>query len=370
MQQRKFQYRYPTECNIVPVGKRRDGGTRYWCLKHKADATAKYGTKGKKCKYADIPEITNEETFAIDVEEYPGGIALWGAVPPIYDTTNLELDRGIHVHARKTSRGKKTIDKTYRKVFIKSKHNEYSVTELDAIYYMVSSVLGFPVKSVICNRCSYPHLDKDWFSVHPHISHLCAGCGRNFRDDKIAIGNPIAELQSSVTGKTPKTSKSKSILNIRQKDYLGGIQIWGSNPSILWTSATAQETGIHVHAYKSSNSLIPDEDGTFGTVIIDGIKLDEVQVRTYMAQLSLPHLAGRVQLLQCSKCNILHFDNGNFCFTPRVERKCCYCNEIIKSKGRLKKVISNPILGALTELAKYTPLATQNHELGLIPETI
>src|SRR5687768_1337518 len=26
-------------CNIVSVGKRRDGGTRYWCLAHRADAT-------------------------------------------------------------------------------------------------------------------------------------------------------------------------------------------------------------------------------------------------------------------------------------------------------------------------------------------
>jgi len=28
-------------CEVVAVGKRRDGGTRYWCLRHKADATAK-----------------------------------------------------------------------------------------------------------------------------------------------------------------------------------------------------------------------------------------------------------------------------------------------------------------------------------------
>src|SRR6267378_3294771 len=32
-------------CKIVVVGKRRDGGTRYWCLKHRADATAKYGRR-------------------------------------------------------------------------------------------------------------------------------------------------------------------------------------------------------------------------------------------------------------------------------------------------------------------------------------
>ena len=26
-------------CEIVSVGKRRDGGTRYWCLTHRANAT-------------------------------------------------------------------------------------------------------------------------------------------------------------------------------------------------------------------------------------------------------------------------------------------------------------------------------------------
>lgn len=30
-------------CEIVNVGKRRDGGSRFWCLSHHANATAKYG---------------------------------------------------------------------------------------------------------------------------------------------------------------------------------------------------------------------------------------------------------------------------------------------------------------------------------------
>ena len=106
----------PSQCEIVPVGKRRDGGTRYWCLMHKADATAKYGKPAAKCRYADVPLITEDETLVLDIGAYAGGVACWGAVPPVYDTTSLPLDRGIHVHARDKAAGKKQVDRTYRRV--------------------------------------------------------------------------------------------------------------------------------------------------------------------------------------------------------------------------------------------------------------
>jgi transposase-like protein len=44
---------------------------------------------------------------------------------------------------------------------------------------------------VTCTHCGWPHLDKDWFSVHPHRRHLCAGCGKLFHDQVKGIGNPI-----------------------------------------------------------------------------------------------------------------------------------------------------------------------------------
>ena len=65
------------------------------------------------------------------------------------------------------------------------------VHEIAAIYYMLTSVFGFEMSYVRCTHCGWPHLDKDFFSVHPHQRHLCAGCGRHFRDSKVGIGNPI-----------------------------------------------------------------------------------------------------------------------------------------------------------------------------------
>ena len=97
-------------CDIVSVGKRRDGGTRYWCLRHKADATAKYGRPASQCRTAHIPPIGAADTLALDIDKYEGGIALWGAVPPVYDTTTQPIDRGVHVHARTMVGGVKEMD--------------------------------------------------------------------------------------------------------------------------------------------------------------------------------------------------------------------------------------------------------------------
>ena len=105
-------------CEVVAVGKRRDGGTRYWCLSHRADATAKYGRRAAVCRGAHIPVISERETLGLHLDSYSGGVALWGAVPPVYDTTVQPLDRGIHVHARKTLGSEKILDDTFRAVRI------------------------------------------------------------------------------------------------------------------------------------------------------------------------------------------------------------------------------------------------------------
>ena len=305
----------------------------------------------------------------MDIGQYPGGVALWGAVPPIYDTTNMPLDKGIHVHARKRRGGKKVIDETFRQVTVAHQNERHVISELDAIYYMVSSIFGFGTKLIHCTRCNYPHLDKDWFSVHPHKSHLCAGCGKNFRDNTVAVGNPVALLQELPFAKKPKVLRAKEKLSINQKDFPGGIQIWSSNPSILWTADKHQESGVHIHAFRK-DSEVPEVDDTYRSVEIDGIKLDENQVRTYMAQLSLPHLSGRVKAVMCPSCDAVTFDEKGEAFNLRVDRACNECGHNFKATGRLKKVVSNPILHTLEELSRYAVRELQIHDLGLLPETL
>lgn len=359
-------------CNIVSVGKRRDGGTRYWCLQHKADATAKYGVPAEKCRYADIPDVSASETVKIDIAEYPGGVALWGAVPPVYDTTLQPVDRGIHVHARQSSESSKEIDETFRKVLLVDENNpvkESQISELDAIYYMVTSIFGYPMKYVECTRCQYPHLDKDWFSLNPHQRHLCAGCGQYFRDTSKAIGNPIKKTQLLFDNEPSKTRKIDRPLEIKQGDYKGGIQIWGSNAAIFWTSIVEEEEGIHVHAFSDDKSL-PIIDDTFSKVVIDGVELDPSMVRILMAQNSIPHISGRVASFNCPHCNNSHFSNGESSFTPNKTHVCNYCQIEFQSKGRLRNIIGNPLIQSLSDLEKNAVRKPQKHSSNLLPETL
>ena len=354
-------------CQIVSVGKRRDGGTRYWCLTHKADATAKYGRPASECLRAHLSEPEDSERITIDTSMYQGGLALWGAVPPIYDTTTKPMDRGIHVHARNTASGEKVIDETFRHVDLIHEGNRFPISELDAIYFMVSTVFGFPVKSILCDKCGYSHLDKDWFSVHPHQVHLCSGCGRKFRDDERAVGNPIG-VARDVTGLVPPPCKSANReINISQKDFAGGLQIWASNPAIIWSSEKAPESGIHIHAFERDSDQVPTIDDTFSSVVIDGYKLDEMHVRTYMAQSVMPHIVDRVVYLKCECGNEL-FCEGEDAYTPVVDRCCDKCGKVVRPATRLRKVIGNPIFKTLELLSNSAVRAVQSHDMQLLPE--
>jgi transposase-like protein len=362
-----------TKCKIVSVGKRRDGGTRYWCLEHKADATAKYGRRARSCRYAHISPIEPQEILTLSSAEYRGGIALWGAVPPIYDTTRQAIDRGIHVHARSAINGHKEIDATYRSVRLIDEHKDIPpegciISELDAIYYLVTSTFGCPMKYVECTLCRYPHLDKDWFSVHAHQRHLCAGCGKTFRDTESGIGNPVMKVRRLFKADTCKPKRSQRSLSIRQADYPGGIQIWGSNPAILWTAARREEEGIHIHAFGERDELLIDE--TFGRVTIDGLSLDPSLVRIFMAQNSLPHIAGRITHIYCPQCNEAHFEIGEQMFTPHDQHTCAKCGFEFRSGGRLRKTIGNPISHLLPRLAENAPRTPQQHKSDLLPETL
>jgi len=359
------------ECEIVSVGKRRDGGTRFWCLKHKADPTAKYGKRATKCRCSHIPPISSEEILALNIDKFGGGIALWGAVPPVYDTTQLPMDRGIHVHARTMADSKKEIDGTFRGVRLLSSRLSSEgilVSELDAIYFMVSSVFGYGVKHIVCSYCGYAHLDRDWFSVRPHRRHLCAGCGKHFRDTEPAIGNPICALRNLWTVKTQPPRRSRRKLNIRQLDFPGGLQVWGSNPALIWTGERVEEEGIHVHAFRENGS--PDPDETYGEVTIDGVKLNPTMVRVLMAQSALPSIRNRVVSISCPSCHEDTFSKGEFAFTPDATYNCERCGRVFRSLGRLRKTIANPLLGILARLAEMAPRPPQQHDMGLMPETL
>lgn len=361
-----------TPCHVTAVAKRRDGGTRYWCSVHKADATAKYGKPARKCRAADEPPLRPEDILDLDIDKYLGGVALWGAVPAVYDTTQLEMDRGIHVHARPKRGAKKEIDWTRRAVRLKgSKLPEGGVlvNEIDAIYYMVTSVFGFEMSYVRCTHCGWAHLDKDFFSVHPHHRHLCAGCGRHFNDSEDGIGNPIMGVRLACGVGEHRTAPAKENLNIRQADYPGGIQVWGSNAAFIWTGDHEEAEGIHVHAYLDGQTE-PELDETYNEVIIDGVRLDAEMVRVLMAQNVMPSLKDRVRSIDCPACKRSQFDGGEAAYTSSATHTCSSCGHGFAGPGRLRKTVANPLPAVLEKLAKTAQRKPQRHRLDLRPETL
>jgi transposase-like protein len=363
-------------CNIVPVGRRRDGGTRYWCVAHHANATAKYGKPATKCVAADDTQVGPEESLDLDLSAYLGGIALWGSVPAVYDTTEKSADRGIHVHARAIKGGEKVIDRTYRKLRIPLTKDLISdgwaeVDEIDAINFMVSSVFGFETITVNCPHCGFAHLDRDWFAVHPHRRHQCHGCGKQFSDSTVGIGNPLATLREMLRLPKAKLKPARKKALIKQTDFPGGLQIWGSNPAIMWTADRDEEDGIHVHAFANVHEELPSGlDDTFAEVVIDGISLNAVHTRTYMAQSAMPHLEGRVVGLNCPKCGEPHFDVDELAFTPHIDHICASCGTRFTARGQMKKTIGNPFVGVREKLAGNAPNPLRSDKLGLRPETI
>jgi hypothetical protein len=271
------------------------------------------------------------------------------------------------VHARAKVGGDKEIDRSYAAVRVIGAalpSGGILISESDAVHYMTGCVFGVKMSNVSCRNCGRPHLDADWFSVHAHRTHLCGWCGHYFKDGSASIGNPIYGIRESCGIKAPFLEGSPRKLALKQDDYPGGIQIWGSSPALMWASSAPERKGIHVHAFKT-NEGAPEVDETFSSVTVDDMKLDPQMVRVLMAQRTLPWLRTRIAAISCSTCHAAVFDDGPLAFTPRGVYDCWKCGARFGGGGRIRNIVGNPLLGTLALLAKNAPRPQQHHELEL-----
>lgn len=347
-------------CLIEQVGKQRNGRPRFWCSVHGASATGRYGVRLPACEAA-YRDVANRNVLELEVTDFPGGVALWGAVAPVYDTTNLPPELGIHVHARKLSNGRKQIDATFDAVTVKYSrdlvsHGTALITRETAVNYYISNFLKREIRHLFCTHCGELHLDADYFAVKPHRQHLCHACGRYFRDDRKAVSNPIVFLREScgLPPTPPHPVRPDRPLSLRQADYPGGIQIWASNPALVWTADRPEEEGLHVHALNSAGHFEIDE--TFSDVVVDGITLNEAQVQHFMAQSALDYLRNKVVSLRCPNCNASHFDKGDLGFVPHVDHDCETCGTTFCNPETRRMVVSNPFVETRTRLGSLSPV--------------
>ncbi|MEP9359086.1 hypothetical protein [Sphingomonas sp. KR3-1] len=342
------------DCHIHAVPKPRGGKPRFWCFSHNASATARFGGRMVRCEGA-YQTIADFRRFRLNPDDFPGGVALWGAVEPVYNTADEPADRGIHVHARQRPGGKKDIDATFDAVELAVNRDLFNqervlITAETAVAYYISRFLGRNIVGLFCHHCGTPHLDSDWFAVKPHRVHLCHGCNRLFREEQKRVSNPLEMVHHHLNAIAPaaKMRRAKGSIDIGQSDYPGGLQIWASNPALLWTSDRSEQEGIHVHGWVKPG-VNPKLDGTFSNVRIDGIELDEKHLRTFMAQNALTYLKGKVVHLSCPSCGAELFDRGDFAFRPHNEHQCESCGTEFSTAGR-RRVVCNPFVTTIKAL--------------------
>lgn len=340
------------ECLIHAADGQRAQDVRYWCSVHNASATGRYGRRLEICEAAHRDGSIGK-ILELDPKDYPGGVALWGAVDPVYNTMLGEIDRGIHVHARLAPGDVKKIDESYAEVQLAYNRDlierrPLSITRETGVAYYISNVLDRTLSTLYCTYCGEAHLDADWFAVKPHRRHLCHSCNSLFVAVR-SISNPAIALQQFYKDNSRKILRATRVFDVRQRDFAGGMQIWASNPAILWTSSKPETAGIHVHA--NGEGQRQDEDDTFDRVILDGIELPEKQLRLFMAQQALIYLTDKVVCLYCPSCGEPHCDTGEEAFVPHKTHTCHHCgNAFDTPQQRHKLVVSNPFIECLRKL--------------------
>jgi hypothetical protein len=325
-------------CSISMIGKQRNGAPRLWCVVHRAQART-----FDRCIRATEP-TTPPTKVKVELAKYPGGVALWGALPPVINTATAPGESGVHVHARRVAAGKKKIDATFDEVTVIDGDNEIRVTATSATAFNISRLFGQNVKYLQCPRCEEAHIDAGEFAARPHRKHLCLACGRDFYDSEPSIGNPIALVAARYeVGRRVVPARRQLIA--RHAEFSGGFQVWGTHPAILWTAPVPEESGIHVHGFKG-DSEAPCVDETYDDVEIEGVRLHAAQIRLLMAQMAIPGLAERLISAECPRCSTPQFDVGVDAIIARRERKCATCGCTFEATGRRKIAISNPMLSA------------------------
>ncbi|MES2461346.1 MAG: hypothetical protein V4671_12250 [Armatimonadota bacterium] len=305
----------------------------------------------------------------INPKDYPGGIAAWGALDPVFNTAQFSEKEGVHIHARKNIGDKeKSIDATYDIVCVAlpnvdGKVDVFQINGEDATHYNIAAIFKIQMTYLRCPDCGEVHSDRGYEAVHPHLVHRCK-CGSVFKSPKACISNPIMLLKELcgdfLQDREVIDPVGRKCINSQRRQKGGKTvfvqyQIWGSNPAILWTRPKPEEGGIHVHMFlyePLSSPEKPTVDQTYGRVKIDGITLDPEQIRYLMAQQGLNHLYPCVQSLNCPSCSEAHFDRFEEAVTPHSDHVCEHCGTGFRSPKAIPLTVSNPAFGAVQQLRK------------------
>lgn len=286
-------------CQIIPCGKFRSGGKRWYCKTHQIH----WGTKADFLTSGESGEVTCSnhltkmnyvvnplEVEFVDFEE----IGIWSCLPPALSSERIEPSPPkIHVHKRISGKKKKVIDDNFDAIVCSYNQNlglfpnteitKIQVTPPAAFEFVRSIETNFEMSCISCKKCGYPHLDLRSFSENTHKKHFCGNCGNDsiWSPEPIA-STPLKPLHDQFSNSNTYIDPERSINLDDYKDYK--FELWASTPAVVWTADRPQEKGIHVHIYKDDLEGPRIKDDTYSSVILNGVELDRKELWERMVQ--------------------------------------------------------------------------------------
>ncbi len=290
------------------------------------------------------PKLTSR---SVDVKSCPGGLAIWGTVEAIFDTSRPPrqegFERGIHVHARMQQGGHKHINTTHNSVEVRNLPYEGLETiriDLDlAIYFVVLSAVQ---NSGTLSRFVARELAKVSNGVD-RIENVADEANQRF---SAKFGPPERALVEFLTrlNQARPVVRPRRHLDISANDLRSGVQLWGSNKAMIWLGSNNEEEGIHVHGFDERGKI--SIDGTFDSISILGRSLDDAQARQLMAQAQFPEVTACLVSLSCKQCGHNHFDGGIAGLIPHAVHVCESCGGTI-DQSEARRTVSNPAVAVL-----------------------
>lgn len=287
--------------------------------------------------------------LVLDPNAFPGGIAIWGGVPPIVCTTPHYVNElGIHVHARKRRGAEKDIDQSFDSVvFLGPDSNApVSIDETAAVGFMIAQVLGVQMVDLECIECGHLIFEGRGAACYPKTTHRCQNCEAESYTRSPVVANPLIRLRKRYSSNVdPPVIRVNRKFDKVPKDFPGGLQIWGSNQAIVWTAQRSEEEGLHIHWYDENGGIIDDD--TYGSVCISGKDLDVTAARLWMAQKEVPELLPHVGRVNCSRCGAPICSKDVAARRPSVSHLCSICRHTTYTE---QAILANPIPSILREL--------------------
>lgn len=325
-------------CAIRAEVKLRNGKPKWWCHTHGLAAGAPDGVALEQCPGAWFKPIQDDMRLELDLAD--GEIAVWGALAPALTHGDVPDEPGkVHVHRRRVAGASKDIDRSFDIVVLRNGAREVTVEGMAAVAYSVSELAGRDMTTLTCPHCGGKHIDEKMFATRAHSKHQCNACGRNFNDRTgPSVGNPLADASGTLAlPPVPKPQPADRSIEIRVGGY-SGIAMWPSNSAIVSTMRRAEEEGVHVHAWQDGRLVI---DETYGTVVLDGERIDKDDLRALAVQRALAEGAPIVAVA-CKACGNSFVSPSTGWIEPRTSHECTSCRSITKTR---RKSFVNPLAG-------------------------